>query len=60
MRLAAAGGELDLEKGALLRVRLGEVDDEEVGQDQVRQGVIPIPVRATAARFFGAIAIAIP
>src|SRR5688572_17857912 len=44
MRLTAAPGKLDLQE-AVLGVRLGEVDDQEVGEHEARQGVVPVSVR---------------
>ena len=38
------GGELDLEERALLDVRLGEVDDEVVGEHELRQRVVAVRV----------------
>ena len=41
-----AGGELDLEERPMIQVRLGDVDDEEVRKNQLRQRVTAaIPVR---------------
>ena len=44
VRFAATGGELDLEVGPVLDVGLGDVDDEEVGEDQVGQRVVSVLV----------------
>ena len=43
--LAPACGELDLEEGALLDVGLGDVDDEEVGEHQIGQGMAAVVAR---------------
>ena len=44
MRAALAGGALDLEEGALVCVRLSDVDDEVVREHELRQRVYPVAV----------------
>src|SRR3954454_5242532 len=43
--LAATRGELDLEEGTLLLVRLGDVEDEVVRQDQLGQWMVAVLVQ---------------
>src|SRR5215213_7097457 len=45
VRLTAALGKLDLEEGAVLGVWHGEVDDQEVGEHEARQGMVAVHVR---------------